>query len=109
MIFEKSVGVALAVANNQVVIASPGAGLSIYIQTVEIVNNALAAGAISSVNLLAGVGGTLLAVPSINGAAQLFKDLTFPGGFKLPAATALIANVATNTCFMIVTYTIGPA
>jgi len=93
------------VANNQQVIAAPAAGLAIYVQMVTTATT-LGAGvnAVSTFHAAGGAAFTLI----VNSGA-LSPQHIFPGGWRLPAATALQIDVATNNVVATVTYTIGPS
>lgn len=96
-----------AVGNNQLVIAAPGAGSSIYIQSVTIWNTLIAAAALAEGQFIAGSGGAGIVDIVISPPNRTSETVTFPGGYELPTNTGLFVNVFTNAVFYIVTYAIG--
>lgn len=96
-----------AVGNNQLVIAAPGVGNSIYIQSVTVWNTLIAAAALAEGQFLAGSGGAGIVDIVISPPNRTSETVTFPGGYELPTNTGLFVNVFTNSVFYIVTYAIG--
>ena len=101
MIFEKCGSFTPGVGNTNIV-AAPGAGLSIYVQTITHVDG----GANSSVLWSDSVNGfaSTVAVPNV-----LAGSVTFPGGLKLGANRPIQVLVGGAICRVSVTYTIGPS
>lgn len=97
------------VAGNVTVIGAPAAGLAIYVQSIAIDNAGLGAGA-NAYGAFHPAGGAVFAPLGINGAggATQFAMVNFPGGFRLPDATALQVNIGANAISWYITYTIGP-
>lgn len=106
--FDQSARIQFAAGTvNNVLVAAPGAGLCIYVQSFECDNAALAAGAQSSVGIHQ-TGGGFFGVSILVGVGKVQDFQAFPGGFKIGANTALLADVFTNLANVQVTYTIGP-
>ena len=111
IIFDKSGpvgGTQYAAGGNQAVIAAPGAGLSLYLQTATFTN--LAAGAVTTLSLHP-AGGNPIAFATLP-VGQAPYMVNYPGGFKLPVNTALQVDVAGgggNILIVTVTYIIGPS
>lgn len=93
-----------AVGNNQQVIAAPGAGQSIYIQDIGISGGGPPPVAAAGDFHLA-AGGAFSHLQTAAG--QPTDHQAFPGGFELPANTALQVDVIANSIFVSVTYVVG--
>lgn len=96
-----------AVGNNQSVIAAPGAGNSVYIQSVTVWNTLIAAAALAEGQFIAGSGGAGVVDIVISPPNRTSETVTFPGGYELPTNTGLFVNVFTNSVFYVVTYAVG--
>jgi hypothetical protein len=98
------------VGANQQIIPAPGAGLAIYLQNVESANFGLGAAVNASADYHAAGGITFLSHGLTGAAFSSSQQITsFPGGFRLPANTALQVNIGLQTVFCEITYTIGPS
>lgn len=100
--FGSSFGAGLGVANNQQLLAAPGAGLSIYLQTLSLRTEADGLTATSDFKINSG-GVRFYVVRYVNGA-----NITFPGGFRLSANGGLFVDVFVNNQTIAGTYTVGP-
>lgn len=90
---------ATVVGTTGTVLAAPGAGLALILQTISIFTN-------GQVGECSFVSGTQFAEFTLNGAAPV-SPLIFPGGFKCPTNTA-VTFTAPGTVRIDVTYSIGP-
>lgn len=95
------------VGANQQIIAAPAAGLAIYIQSLSGASGGLAA--VASFAEFHAAGGALISTIVMQGAvgSGYSQQHIFPGGFKLPAATALQVNIVNGTMRASGTYWIG--
>lgn len=105
MIADKFTRLGLAAGTN-VVIAAPGVGLSIFVQTITH-GEAPAAGFVG-VWGVQGVGGPFFAEACLPGANQSLS-ITFPGGLKLGSNNSCVCINLGGSSNVTVTYTIGPA
>lgn len=93
------------VGNNQTAIAAPGAGQSIYVQDVGISGGGPPPVATAVDFHLGGGGAAFAHLQTATG--QPTDHQSFPGGFELPANTALQVDVIANSAFVSITYVLG--
>lgn len=91
-------------ANNVALIAAPGVGNSIYVQTLNIGGVAATAGTFVRYHAAGGNSFCTLVLKAVTDS----ETAQFPGGFELPTNTALQVDVITGTPELTGTYAVGP-
>lgn len=106
MIFDRYLGLTLTANATISVVAAPGAGLAIYLQSLNVNDNGAAG---NTFVIMQDGGGTQIAVFIIQGGTFYDRQYTYPGGLKLAANSALRGQCGATAVGLAVTYTIGPA
>lgn len=98
--FNLFVSTVLNAGNNQQIIAAPGAGLSIYIQSLACNNTA-------TIDFFTG-GSVFAELTAVAAPGNPTPFISYPGGFELPTNSNLNVNVS-GLSRINVTYAIGPS